>query len=108
MPTPCEITIKYFIPAIRAKIAKLLAKEHDMTQEEIAFLLGISQAAVSKYLSGKYGKVVKQLERERIIQHIAASLAKRLIDKRGENMFDEELCKCCRDCKAIWQRIKVE
>ncbi|MCW1301488.1 MAG: helix-turn-helix domain-containing protein [Candidatus Nanoarchaeia archaeon] len=108
MPIPCQITIKYFIPAIRARVAKILVKEYNMTQMEIASLLGISQAAVSKYLSGKYGNVVKQLERENIIQHVATSLVRRLIHRRRGNVFDEELCKCCRGCKVLWQRIKVE
>jgi predicted transcriptional regulator len=57
MQTPYEIAAKSVIPAIRGMIAKSLI-DRDMTQAEIAFFLGITQPAVSKYSSEKRGRAI--------------------------------------------------
>ena len=49
MSMPCEVAVKSLVPAIRAMMAKELTQTHKMKQEEAARLLGITQAAVSKY-----------------------------------------------------------
>lgn len=99
---PCEITIKYFIPAIRAKIAKILANEYNLKQTKIALKLGVTQAAVSKYLSGKYSEEIKRLEKEKVIKKISFELASKLA--KDKNISYGEFC---RYCKAIG-RVKCE
>jgi len=47
--TPCEVTVKTVSPAIRALIAHTLIEKHELTEYQVAQLLGISQSAVSKY-----------------------------------------------------------
>ena len=59
MILPEELASKSVIPAIRALIVKRLVEEHDMTQEEAAKLLGVTQPAVSKYLHEKRGAAIK-------------------------------------------------
>lgn len=49
MRPPCEIVIKEILPKIRAGVAQQL-REENMSQSEIGHNLGITQAAVSKYL----------------------------------------------------------
>ncbi len=49
MRPPCEIVIKEILPRIRAGVAQRLS-DQDMSQNEIGESLGITQAAVSKYL----------------------------------------------------------
>jgi predicted transcriptional regulator len=49
---PCESAVKYKVPAIKAELARKLKKECK-SQKEIAKLLGVTEAAVSQYLSGK-------------------------------------------------------
>src|SRR3989338_2207004 len=51
MLTPCENIFKRFLPALKPGIAKELYENHNMNQIEIAKVLGLTQAAVSKYLS---------------------------------------------------------
>jgi uncharacterized protein len=50
---PQEIEVWYIIPAIRKKLAVLLSKEYKLKQKEIARILGITDAAVSQYISKK-------------------------------------------------------
>jgi len=94
---PCEVAIKYFIPAVRASTARKLSKNHNLTQVEIASKLGITQAAVSKYLSGKYNKKIKNLEKEKSIKVISKSVVDSILKNKPASIkFSEDLCKCCK------------
>lgn len=53
MKFPCENVVWYVLPAIRSELSKELAKV--MSQKEISEILGITQAAVSQYVSNKRG-----------------------------------------------------
>lgn len=56
----CSDLIKLSIPAIRYALAKSLSQKYGMDQSHIALSLGITQAAVNKYLSGKCsGSILK-------------------------------------------------
>jgi len=59
MILPEELASKSVIPAIRALIVKRLVEEYDMTQQEAANLLGVTQPAVSKYLHQKRGAAIR-------------------------------------------------
>jgi len=50
------------VPAARAAVVHSLAKR-GLSQTRIAKAVGIAQPAVNKYLSGKYSKRIKGLER---------------------------------------------
>ena len=50
---PQEIEVWYVLPALRREFAKVLTKEHHITQKKVAELFNITEAAVSQYLSGK-------------------------------------------------------
>ncbi|THE63489.1 helix-turn-helix domain-containing protein [Salinadaptatus halalkaliphilus] len=51
---PSELVVDRFLPTVRTMLAERLA-QRGMTQEEIAANLGVTQAAVSKYVSGDGG-----------------------------------------------------
>jgi predicted transcriptional regulator len=55
MLLPSEIESKLLIPAVRAILSKELVIEKGLKEEEVAKLLGITQAAVSNYLRGTRG-----------------------------------------------------
>jgi uncharacterized protein len=55
MLLPSEIESKLLIPALRAILSKELAIEKGLKEEEVARMLGITQAAVSNYLRGTRG-----------------------------------------------------
>ena len=54
---PQEIEVWYIIPALRRELAKNML-DLELTQKQIAELMGITEAAVSQYLSSKRAKEV--------------------------------------------------
>ncbi|WP_265111987.1 thiamine-phosphate synthase family protein [Halosolutus halophilus] len=48
---PSELVVERFLPTVRGMLARRLA-DRGLTQQEIAANLGVTQAAVSKYVSG--------------------------------------------------------
>ena len=55
MLLPSEIESKLLIPAVRAILSKEMVIEKGLKEEEVARMLGITQAAVSNYLRGTRG-----------------------------------------------------
>lgn len=55
---PQEVEVFYILPAIRRELT-LALKELGKPQKEIAKLLGVTEAAVSQYLSSKRGNDVQ-------------------------------------------------
>ncbi len=51
MRPPCEVFVKEILPELRTVVVQRLAREYNMKQVEIAQRIGITQAAVSQYLS---------------------------------------------------------
>ena len=96
MLMPCEVVIKEFLPAMRANITKILAIQHNFTQIEIASNLGLTQAAVSKYLAGDYSAEVKVIERVPEIRNMAEMVAKKIaIEKASKLHIVNSVCKSC-------------
>lgn len=56
-----ERALKIAIPAVRIAVAKELRKNHRISEHDIAVCLGIAQAAISKYLNGRYSKNVEKV-----------------------------------------------
>lgn len=101
MLLPCEKIIKYFIPAIRAGVTKELSKRFDFKQEEIALRLGITQAAVSKYLNGKYNQKIKLLEKKRIVKSLSREIALSIARNEIIPIQFSKFCKCCEFTEKI-------
>lgn len=94
MQTNYEVAYGRAVPAFRKEVALAMRSRYHMTQTEIAKRLGITQAAVSKYLgmpkdkSNGYGGIVDAF--------IKASLS------GNEKAAREALCKACQaDVKFI-------
>ena len=75
MLLPAEIESKTLIPALRAILAKKLAEDHNIREDEISKMLGVTQAAVSNY--------------------IKSSLLICEIHHNLESNIDEKVCKEC-------------
>ena len=69
------------IPALRAIIAKTLAEKHEVREEIISKMLGVTQAAISNYIRGTRGdpELIKKLLAEKqvaeMIHEICDNLA---------------------------------
>jgi hypothetical protein len=61
---PCESAVKYKVPAIKAELARKLKKQ-GKSQKEIAAILGVTEAAVSQYLSGKRARNKRKAAEEK-------------------------------------------
>ena len=72
MLLPAEIESKTLIPALRAIIAKTLAEKHEIREEIISKMLGVSQAAISNYIRGTRGdpELIKKLMEEKQVSEM--------------------------------------
>ena len=72
MLLPAEIESKTLIPALRAIIAKTLAEKHEIREENISKMLGVTQAAISNYIRGTRGdpELIKKLLAEKQVSEM--------------------------------------
>lgn len=95
MLAPCEVAVKSVIPAIRAYIAKELTNTYKMKQTDIALVLGITQTAVSKYISNVRGQAIR-IDHAEEIRSMMNEIASRITDEKisGPQLIDE-FCTVC-------------
>ena len=77
---PAEIESKTLIPALRAILAKKLAEEHKVREDEISKMLGVTQAAISNYIRGTRGdpKLIQKLIDDKQVSQLINELSDRL------------------------------
>ena len=84
------------LPAIRRELAKNLIKDHNLSQRRVADILGITEAAVSRYISGKRG--LFEISDEKILKEIKRS-TDRIVTENGKTMITE-ICRICNILKS--------
>ncbi len=92
----------YIVPAARASIAKALVKKHKMSEKDAAKMLGVTQAAISKYVSSKYSQKIKEIESKIDSAAIDSYVAK--VVKGDVEQVGNCICHVCQtvnpfDCK---------
>jgi uncharacterized protein len=81
MLLPAEIEAKSLIPAIRSILTQKLNKDYSFKEEDIAKVLGVTQAAVSNYMRGTRGdtqlvaKLASHSEVMSMVEDIARDVA---------------------------------
>ncbi|MDY6776785.1 MAG: transcriptional regulator [Candidatus Nanohaloarchaea archaeon] len=90
----CETVVKDILPAVRSLIAKEL-QEDGYTQTEIAGILGITQPAVSQYLSAARGKKVQRIRDDEESYMMVQDLVEMLVNDADEEEISEEFCNVC-------------
>ena len=77
MLLPAEIESKTLIPALRAILAKKLADEHQIREDEISKMLGVTQAAISNYIRGTRGdpKLIQKLMDDKQVSQLINELS---------------------------------
>jgi len=85
MLLPSEIESKSLIPALRAIIAKKLAVEHKIREDQISKMLGVTQAAISNYIRGTRGdpELIKKLLAEKQVSEIIVEICNNLATDRS-------------------------
>ena len=96
MKTPCEIIVWNVVPIIRKEFAITLINNHGLKQKEVAKKLGITEATVSRYISGKRGAI--EITDDKILNEIKYSV-KRIAKENGQAVI-EETCRICRLLKS--------
>lgn len=95
MLAPCEVAVRSVIPAIRAYIAKELTITYKMKQTDIALVLGITQTAVSKYISNARGQAIR-IDHSEEIRSMMNEIASRITDKKlSSPQLIDEFCTVC-------------
>ena len=84
MLLPAEIESKTLIPALRAILAKKLAEDHQIREDEISKMLGVTQAAVSNYIRGTRGD--PQLIEKLLSEEQVAKMVEELCDNLSSDM----------------------
>ncbi|MFB6311131.1 MAG: thiamine-phosphate synthase family protein [Salinirussus sp.] len=64
-----EVVVEEFLPTFRAMLAEAMS-ERDLTQSQVAELLGISQSAVSKYVHGTVAGNPRLRGNDRLQRHV--------------------------------------
>jgi len=95
---PCETSLKYFLPALRAKVVEELYKRN-FSQDEIAKKLGISQAAVSKYINKNYNKKIEKLKNSKEIKNMADEFINNLLRNKDVQVDFKKFCEICKKQK---------
>ena len=84
---PEELAVKSALPALRASIAKTLMTKYGLTQMRIAELLGVTQTAISYYISNKRGSAAQESiqadEIKKTVIEISSMLVQKEIDRRA-------------------------
>ena len=81
------------IPAIRSRLANTLINKYNLKEEKVAELLGVAQAAISKYKTGKYSEKIKKIE-GRLSDELIDKYA-RVLSESGKSRSGEALCSLC-------------
>ena len=95
MMMPCEVIVRYYLPAMRYRIAKELMENYGWTQVEVSSSLRITQAAVSKYMGGKLDEKSKNFSKMKEVKDAARRIAREIAEERKRSDSIEELFRVC-------------
>ena len=85
MLLPAEIESRSLIPALRAILAKDLAKKYNIREDKISQMLGVTQAAISNYIRGTRGdpKLIEKLMAEKQVSEMIIDITDNLASDRA-------------------------
>ena len=55
---PCEVGVKTVLPAVKAIMAREIVEKRGLNEQQAAKLLGLSQSAISRYISKERGNLL--------------------------------------------------
>ncbi|OYT43247.1 MAG: hypothetical protein B6U88_01505 [Candidatus Aenigmarchaeota archaeon ex4484_56] len=99
----CEEFVNFYLPAIRALLARELVSKYRMTQSETARKMYLTQAAVAYYLNESRGKNIRAIERKKEIKGMISHLAKEIFSRNLRKIELEK--KYCEICKVLFKNL---
>ena len=103
----CEVVALKLLPTLRALIAKELMEKHDMTQQQAAKKLGITQSAISQYIRKLRGSQLESIEKDKVVYAKIEVFANRVASKDMKDQY-EALESFCSICKTVRKRVRYE
>ncbi len=96
MILPCEVGVKTVLPAVKAIMARTIVEKHGYNEKQTAALLGLSQSAVSRYVSRERGANLVAIEgAPDIIAMIDAMVLSIVNDPQNRPNLLELFCQTC-------------
>ena len=92
MTIACEKMVRYVLPWIRKEFAKIMVNELEQSQVQVARKLGVTEPAISQYLSSKRGDEIKIAD-DKVV--LAVREAAFRISKDHKEI-SREICQICR------------
>ena len=103
---PCEISVKYILPAIRFLMAEKLIEEHGFTQVSAAKALGTTQAAISHYMRSKRGwKWAERLMTIEEIRELVEKSVEKIVSSEGEKSEQVDICELCKVTRKYMEKL---
>ena len=101
MILPCEVGVKTVLPAVKAVMARSIVEKHGLNEKQTAELLGLSQSAVSRYVSKERGNLLA-IENATEVLTLIDQMVTHLI--KEPNNKTEILKLFCQTCTAIREK----
>jgi predicted transcriptional regulator len=98
---PCEVGVKTVLPAVKAIMAREIVEKHGLNEQQTAQLLGLSQSAVSRYISKERGNLLAVEDSAEILALISQMVT--FLVKEPTNKA-EILKLFCQTCTAIREK----
>ncbi len=125
LKTFCEVLSQEVFPSIRALVAQILIEKYGYTQTKVSKILGVTQPAISYYLSGKRGgKRLEMFRKDEKLMELVNRLAKCIVEnddecgaramvdiinyvKDNEELMVKILGPKYRDKIRLWKKVKI-
>jgi len=100
---PCELIVRYVLPAFRSLVAKELVGKYNFSQIAAAEKLGTTQATISYYLDSKRGdKRLRHLEANPSIHSAASEIAQGIASNKLSPL--DPMLTFCKLCTVLRNR----
>jgi predicted transcriptional regulator len=101
MLLPCEVGVKTVLPAVKALMARTIVEKHGMKEKQAADILGLSQSAISRYVTKGRGNII-MLENVPEVQKLIDQMTAFLVYEPHKKKEILELF--CSTCAIIRQK----
>ena len=101
MLLPCEVGVKTILPAVKAIMARNIVEKHGLKEKETADILGLSQSAVSRYMTRGRGNLI-EIENTVEVQLLIDQMVSLLVREPHKKREIMELF--CQTCKTIREK----
>jgi uncharacterized protein len=92
---PCEIGVKTVIPAVKAIMARSIVEKHGLNEKQTADILGLSQSAVSRYISRERGNLLNIETTAEIISLIEQMVTHLMKEPNNKTKILNLFCQTC-------------